>query len=156
MKRILYYFVIIISISTSAQPTFVGALQMSGSQNGGMIFKFEMPSGTTNSVHNFYNLAPHLPLTGITVGTDSWLYGELQYNGTDNAGAFYRIMQDGSAFTVLRNTQNASITRPYQHGDGYIYCTDGSDIIKYDPIGNSFQNFPSDDGVVARNLYIDN
>ena len=156
MKRILYFIFILTSINSSAQPNFVGALQYSAPENGGAIYKFQTLSGTFTNLHSFNNLAPHLPITGVTLGTDGWLYGELLYNGTDNKGAFYKINQDGSSFTVLRNLQDGSSTRPYQHTDGFIYFTDGSDIVQYDPIGGTFQNFHSDDGVVARNLYIDN
>ena len=119
MKKNLHFVTIFISLAASAQPTFIGALSSDGPQNGGSLFKLEMPASTTSVVYSFNNLAPHSPQSALTIGDDDWLYGTLRYNGSNSNGAFYRIKKDGSGFNILYQMSNflGQTTRPYYHTD---------------------------------------
>ncbi len=157
MKNIFYIVLLTITISANAQPTFIGALAADGPQNGGMIYKLEMPGATSTILHQFNNLFPHRPSSGVTAGDGNWLYGTLTYNGTDNQGGLFRIRRDGTGFTVLHEMSASfgSPTRPYFHTDGKIYFCDGNDLMQYDPATGNIASISSVSSIISRNLHID-
>ena len=157
MKNIFYIGFLFISISVTAQPTFIGALAVDGPQNGGIVYKLEMPGATSSILHQFNNLFPHRPSSGVTAGDGNWLYGTLTYNGTNNLGGLFKIQRNGTGFTVLHEMSATfgSPTRPYFHTDGKIYFCDGNDLMQYDPATGNIVSISSVSSIVSRNLHID-
>jgi uncharacterized repeat protein (TIGR03803 family) len=140
-------------IVVNAQPKLVGALTYNGPQNGGAIFRADLPGFTPGIVHPFNNLSPHRPSAGIGAGNADWLYGFLTFNGTDNSGGLYKIKRDGTGFTMLYNLTGNSNTIPYYHTDGYIYFTDSYEIKKFNPADNTVTDVGS--GGYVKKLLID-
>ena len=157
MKNIFYAASLLFTLNANAQPNFIGALAVDGPQNGGIIYKLDMPGGTSTIVHQFNNLFPHKPETGLTGGDGNWLYGTLRYNGANNHGALFKIQRDGNGFTVLHEMQNVygPNTRPYFHTDGKIYFSDENELLQYDPATGNVIILGSVSSILTRNLLID-
>jgi uncharacterized repeat protein (TIGR03803 family) len=156
-KCLICLFALFVTIDSFAQPKLIGAMQYSGPQFGGAIFRADMPGTTPGIIHSFNNLAPHRPVGGVAAGDGNWLYGNLTYNGTNDRGAFYKIQRDGTSFTKLydyTNTYGANMI-PYFHTDDMIYFCDGSIIKKYDPANGTFTDLNISQFSPTRNLMID-
>jgi uncharacterized repeat protein (TIGR03803 family) len=153
MKKIILLSIFFAPVLTNAQPKLVGALTYNGSANGGAIFRTNVPAFTPGIIHSFNNLAPHRPSAGVCAGNDDWLYGFLNYNGTNNNGGLYKIKRDGTGFTMLYSLTGNSSTIPYYHTDGYIYFTDAYQIKKLNPADNTVTDVGS--GGYVKNLLID-
>jgi uncharacterized repeat protein (TIGR03803 family) len=139
-----------------AQPKLVGSLTYSGAREGGSVFRIDLPGSTPGVIHSFDNFAPHKPLGGVCAGDADWLYGAMQFTGTDNQGALYRIKQDGTAFTPLMNFNNPfGISLPYYHTDGKIYVSNEFKLKVFDPATNATSEYNYNAGIYVRNLLID-
>ena len=126
---------IFVSLSLQAQPQLVGSLQYGGPSNGGGIFRLNLPGTTPGVVHAFNNLNPHRPTGGVVAGDEDWLYGALNYNGTNSDGAAYRIRRDGTGYIKLFDFGSGAISRgtPFFHTDGKVYFNVGNSIKVFDP-----------------------
>jgi uncharacterized repeat protein (TIGR03803 family) len=145
---------LIISVQSLAQPQLVGTLQYLGPQNGGSIFRYNLPATTPGAIYSFNNLAPHRPIGGLALGNADWVYGVLTYNGTNESGLLYKIKRDGTGFTPLHTFSGNSNTTPYYHTDGFIYFIDLYVIKKLDPSDNSITDVFSG-GAFVKSLHID-
>ena len=89
-------FAVIIALQSFAQPQLVGTLQYLGPQEGGSIFRYNLPATTPGAIYSFNNLAPHRPIGGLALGDADWVYGVLSYNGVNGSGLLYKIKKDDS------------------------------------------------------------
>jgi uncharacterized repeat protein (TIGR03803 family) len=149
---IFYSFLVLANVST-AQPRLVGTLTYNGPQNGGIVFRNDLPSTAPSIIHAFNNLAPHGAMAGVVAGDSDWLYGVLNYNGATGNGGLYRIHRDGSGFTVLHNFAGNSQVIPTYHTDGLIYFTDDYQIKKFNPANNTVTDVGN--GGFVKSLLID-
>jgi uncharacterized repeat protein (TIGR03803 family) len=154
------YYTIIFCLSSlllthvsTAQPRLVGTLAYTGPQNGGIVFRNDLPSTTPSIIHAFNNLAPHGAMAGVVAGDNNWLYGILNYNGATGDGGLFRIQRDGSGFTLLYNFTGNSQVMPVYHTDGSIYFTDDYQIKKFNPANNSVTDVGN--GGFVKKLLID-
>jgi len=65
---------------------------------------------------------------GLLLGSDGKLYGTTYYGGSGSSGTVFKMNQDGTGFTVLKNfdgsnTGGASYAPLIQGGDGVLYGT---------------------------------
>src|SRR5690349_9317210 len=115
-KTLLAFISPLLFLFTQAQPKLAGTVAYHGSREGGTIFRYDQPSNTPGVIHTFDNFTPHRPMGGVCKGNGNWLYGVLQFNGTDNHGGLYKIQQDGTGFTVLYNMDGTmQEMKPYYH-----------------------------------------
>jgi len=148
---------IFVSLSLQAQPQLVGPLGYGGPQNGGGLFRLNLPGTTPGMIHLFNNLNPHRPTGGVCIGNEDWLYGMVTYNGTNNEGAAYRIRRDGTGYVKLFNFNNGSVAHgtPYYHIDGKVYFN-GENVIKvFDPATMGVTDLVPDGFSYTNNLWID-
>lgn len=148
---------IFISICLQAQPQLVGPLGYGGPQNGGGLFRLNLPGTTPGMVHLFNKLAPHRPTGGVVAGDDDWLYGTITYNGTNNDGAAYRIRRDGTGFIKLFDFGAGAIASgtPYYHTDGKVYFNADNAIKVFDPSTSGVTTLDPQGLVLNNNLWID-
>lgn len=148
---------IFISISLQAQPQLVGPLGYGGPQNGGGLFRLNLPGTTPGMVHLFNKLSPHRPTGGVVAGDDDWLYGSITYNGTNNEGAAYRIRRDGTGFIKLFDFGAGAISvgTPYYHTDGKVYFNAYNSIKVFDPSVTGVTTLDPQGLVLNNNLWID-
>lgn len=154
-KCFVHVLLLFIASYSFAQPKLVGTLAFDGPQNGGSVFRLNLPATTPGVIHSFNNLAPHRPTAGVCAGNDDWLYGILFFNGANNNGCLYRIRRDGSDFTVLYQLSSPGTGIPYYHTDGYIYFMDLYQLKKFDPSNNSVTDIPVNSAIVVKSLLID-
>ncbi len=148
---------LIVFYCSNAQPQLVGPLSSNGSLNGGGLFRLNMPGTSPGIIHQFNNLSPHYPSGGLCAANDDWLYGILNYNGTNSNGGLYKIRRDGTGFTMVHNLDHSGGTNtiPYLHDDGYIYFSNDFELKKTDTATNTTITLPLNAGILARNLVID-
>lgn len=143
----------VLPFSMAAQPRLAGPLSFNGVQEGGALFRYNLPGNTPGIIHSFNNLSPRQPVAGVCKGDGDWLYGILTYNGTSGNGAFYRIQSDGTGFAILQNLSGLPSGIPYYYTDGQIYFPDNSSIMKFNPATNSFTTVGGFS--LSKSLYID-
>jgi uncharacterized repeat protein (TIGR03803 family) len=129
-----------------------GMTEQGGSNNGGngTIFKIQ-PDGTNYSrIFNFSGLLTGGAPEGSLISDGMFLYGMTKYGGANDDGAIFKIMPDGTSFSVLYNFLD-STSGSYPRGSlvydgtflygvtlgggGYFY--DGT-IFKILPNGNGY------------------
>lgn len=157
MKKIILLPFLVSVIVAHAQPKLIGGLGYGGPQNGGSLFRVDVPGTSPGIIHSFDNTAPHLPKGGVVAGNADWMYGMINYTGTGNTGALYKIRSDGDDFTIVYTLTDPSgaFTIPYYHTDGNIYFNDGFTFKKLDPLTNIVTDLPLNGGVYQKNLLID-
>lgn len=145
------------SILLSAQPKLVGTLGFSGTQDGGAIFRYDLPGSSPGILHSFDNQSPHSPSAGVCKGDGAWLYGTTGQGGNNNAGTFYRIQQNGTGFTKLYDFATPSSFRsiPFFHTDDIVYFRDIATIRKYNTTNGTFSSISANAPIQSRNLHID-
>jgi|GEM_PF-3560863 len=133
--------------------------------NGGAVFKI-LPDGSGYSVlHRFaFGTEGDGPAFGLIQASDGALYGTARAGGVGNGGTVFRILPDGSGFTVLHSftggidgsTPSGRLT---QGSDGALYgmtraggVTDGGTVFKVLPDGSGYavlHSFTGDmDGII--------
>jgi uncharacterized repeat protein (TIGR03803 family) len=157
MKKIILLLFLLLTLGVYSQPKLVGALKYNGPQEGGSIFRLDLPGTAPGVVHTFNNLSPHRPAGNVSPGDADWLYGMLKFNGTNANGGLYRIKKDGSGFTMLDNISNPSGAdmTPYYHSDGKIYFNNESQLKKFDPTTSLVTTIAFNSFVYTKNLLID-
>jgi len=157
MKNLPICLLLFITVCANAQPQLVGTFARSGVTEGGTIFRLNLPATTPGIIHNFNNLAPHRPRGGVVAGNGNLLYGLLDYNGTDNNGAFYSINKDGTGFTKIYDVPGSYYLSniPFSHSDGRIYFSIGTEVLKYNPATSLFETLPLLRANINRQLTID-
>ena len=87
---------------------------------------------------------------GLLLGSDGKLYGTTYYGGSGSAGTVFKMNQDGTGFTVLKNfdastTGGASYAPLIQGGNGVLYGTtyvggtgNAGTVFKLNPDGSGF------------------
>jgi uncharacterized repeat protein (TIGR03803 family) len=157
VKKILPLLLCTASLYAQPQPKLIGTLGYHGTQNGGSVFRFDLPGTTPGIIHAFNNQAPHSPSGGVCKGDGIWLYGITGSGGTAGAGAFYRIQQNGTQFTKLYDFASPAGFRaiPFFHTDDVVYFRDGSAIRKYNTLNGTLTSIAGNSPVQSRNLYID-
>ena len=156
MKKILLV-LLAPAILTYAQPKLVNTLEYWGIKNGGAINRSNLPGSSPGIINAFDNLSPNYPYGGVCAGDGNWLYGITGMGGTNNAGAFYRIQQNGTQFTNLYNFFLPSNFQaiPFFHTDGMVYFRDISTIRKYNTVNGNLSSISANAPIQSRNFCID-
>lgn len=157
MKKKILPLLLVLPVLLYAQPRLTGTLGHSGSKGGGSIFRYDLPATTPGIVNAFDNLTPHNPSGGVSAGDGTWLYGITGGGGINNAGALYRIQQNGTMFTKLYDFASAAgYSRiPYYHTDGIVYFSDINVLRKYNTADGSITDIPAFSIIQSKNLHID-
>lgn len=158
MKNLPICLLLLMTVCANAQPKLVGTLSNSGPEQGGIVFRNNLPGTSPGTIHTFNHLAPHQTLGGVIAGDADWLYGMLSYNGTNQDGAFYKIRRDGSDFTKIYDavTPFYLSSIPFYHTDGLVYFSTGTEVIKYNPATSAITTIPLSIGAsVTRSMTID-
>jgi uncharacterized repeat protein (TIGR03803 family) len=157
MKNLPIYVLLLVTMCAQAQPQLVTTFSMGGTKDGGAVNRTNLPGTSPGVIHTFDNLIPHRPTGGVIYGNGNWLYGFLQYNGTNRDGALYKIRDDGSLFTKLYEASFpfylSSI--PYYHTDGIVYFSTGTEVKKYDPVTNLITEISLNSSAMSRTMTID-
>lgn len=150
-----------IGLISYTQPKIVGTLTNNGPEYGGTIVRMNLPATTPGVIYSFDHRAPHRPVTGVIAGDGNWLYGLLNYNGTNDLGCFYKIQRNGSGFTRLYDLTTLSVgglyatPTPYYHTDGNIYFADGNFIKQFDPLTSAINDIDIVNQIFGRSIHID-
>lgn len=161
MRKMVFFPPLLFTVIAYTQPKLIGTLSRTGTQNGGAIFRSDLPGSAPGIIHSFNHLSPHRPNGGLCAGDADWLYGNLIYNGSNGNGALYKILRDGTSFTKLYDYDNPPTTAdyllpvPYYHTDGNIYFSNGPQLKKMDPATGIVSDLPGVAPVYTRNLAID-
>lgn len=157
MKKIILPLLLLLPAVFYAQPKITGVLGHAGAKGGGSVFRFDIPTTSPGIISAFDNQAPHNPSGGVTAGDGTWLYGTTSNGGSNNAGAFYRIQQNGTLFTKLYDLTSGNGYRavPYYHTDGIVYFNDNSFIRKYNTADGSSTSISAFSSIQSRNIHID-
>ena len=122
----------------------------SGSQ--GTVFKLK-PDGTNFAViKSFQCIEGCVPLAGLISLPDGFLYGTTSQGGATNSGTVFKLLPDGSNFSVIKSFQCnvagdgcAPAARLIQLADGFLYGTTraggangGGAVYKLRPDGTGF------------------
>jgi uncharacterized repeat protein (TIGR03803 family) len=157
MKNLPIYLLLLMATGAQAQPQLVTTFSLGGTKEGGALHRMNLPGTSPGVIHTFDNFTPHRPTGGVVYGNANWLYGFLQYNGTNRDGALYKIRDDGSLFTKLYDASSpfylSSI--PYYHTDGLVYFSTGSEVKKYDPSTNLITDIGLHNFGASRTMTID-
>lgn len=119
--------------TNSYYPTSYGALTTDGTWfygtcaqgptttggTGGLVFKIK-PDGEFAPVKRFVTATEHEPQSSLYFD-GTYLYGTTYNSGSNSSGTIYKVMPDGSNYTILR-----AFTSADQNGQ-YLYCTPVSD-----------------------------
>jgi uncharacterized repeat protein (TIGR03803 family) len=118
--------------TNSYYPTSYGALTTDGTWfygtvaqgpatggTGGLLFKIK-PDGEFAAIHRFETTTEREPQSSLYFD-GTYLYGTTYNSGSNNSGTIYKVMPDGSNYTILR-----AFTSADQNGQ-YLYCTPVSD-----------------------------
>ncbi len=158
MKNLPICLLLLISVCANAQPQLIGTMAYSGPEQGGTIFRDNLPATSPTTLHVFNHLAPRQARGGVIAGDADWLYGILAFNGTNQDGAFYKIKRDGTSFTKIYDVVNPFYVNaiPYYHTDGLVYFSTGTEVQKYDPATSLITTVPLSIGApVMRTMSID-
>jgi len=126
-----------------------GMTPLGGTVNGGTLFKI-MPNGTGYVKLLDFTAAPvgNLP-SGALISDGTFLYGMTTYGGTNNIGAVFKIMPDGTGYTNILDFAGATNGRNPHYGslfyDGtFLYgMTEAGGIYDY---GTVFKIMPDGTG----------
>jgi uncharacterized repeat protein (TIGR03803 family) len=144
-----------------SQPKIVSTLTNNGPKYGGSIMRVNLPSTAPGVIYSFDHTAPHRPVCGVTAGDGNWLYGLLNYNGTNDLGALYKIQRNGTGFTKLYDFTSVAFgglyttPAPYYHTDGNVYFSDGNNIKQFEPLTSTITDIPIVNPIFGRSLHID-
>ncbi|NOS93300.1 MAG: T9SS type A sorting domain-containing protein [Cyclobacteriaceae bacterium] len=130
-----------------------GTTSGGGSLGYGVIFRINSDGSNFNVIFNLGGNYGGNPIGGLLQSSDGYLYGTTSIGGANDLGVIYRILPDGSDFSVLHNFNAAngakSSSNLVEGGDGYLYGTtdvgginnsgvvfkirkDGTDYTKFD------------------------
>jgi uncharacterized repeat protein (TIGR03803 family) len=145
------------AVSAYTQPKLAGTLSYSGLNEGGSLFKLDMPGVSPGITHFFNNTSPHQPAGGLTAGDADWLYGMVTYASPGTSGGLYRIKRDASGFTLLHTLTNiaGAGTVPYYHTDGNIYFSNEYQVKKLDPVTLAVTDINLPAAIYMKDLLID-
>ncbi|NUO02337.1 MAG: T9SS type A sorting domain-containing protein, partial [Saprospiraceae bacterium] len=87
-----------------------GTTELGGNYNSGTLFRIQTNGMGFQVLHHFDYTNGGQPRSGLTLGGDGYLYGTTFYGGygttffgsNSDHGIVYRILQDGTAFEVIR------------------------------------------------------
>jgi uncharacterized repeat protein (TIGR03803 family) len=80
-----------------------GTTQFGGSNNVGVIFRVEANGTGYTNLHHFSTTGDgRVPRAGLFSGGDGFLYGCTYQGGTSGRGVVFRIREDGSGYSLLR------------------------------------------------------
>lgn len=105
-----------------------GTTYLGGEGKVGSIFKLGL-DGTFTQLHEFAKNGSQgrYPYTGLTQGSDGYLYGTTITGGASKKGVVFRIATDGTDFSVLHNFGGSDGDSPEGQllalSDGYLYGT---------------------------------
>ena len=98
-----------------------------GNGNVGVVFKVNEDGSGFTKVHDFDYATGSFPYAGLTLGPDGALYGTTPYGGMWGQGVVFRIAEDGSTFTKLRDFEYSQGAYPFggllAGSDGALYGT---------------------------------
>jgi|GEM_PF-1518619 len=126
-----------------------GTTQQGGEFGRGTIFKIR-PDGTDFSViKTFENSNGAIPFGKLIHVSNGFLYGTTSQGGGGNTGTIFRLLPDGSSYSVINSFQCAAGCFPVagviQLTDGFLYGTlagggvgSGGGVFKIQPDGSSF------------------
>jgi uncharacterized repeat protein (TIGR03803 family) len=135
-----------------------GTTFLGGTNGGGTIYKIHRDGNTFQKLHDCLLSTGALPDAPLMQGTDGWLYGTMDYGGTNTGGTLFKLDTNGGSFAVLYNFAHGNVTTPpyfyhsgvYQGSDGFLYGTgllEGSNavgsVFKLDTNGNNFLDLHS-------------
>ncbi len=108
-----------------------GTTYQGGSNNSGTVFKLNK-DGTDYSVLHRFSLTGGdgwAPQAGLVEGSDRALYGTTYSGGSNNSGTVFKLNEDGTDYSVLRNFSGAGGDGRYPYAglvegnDGALYGT---------------------------------
>jgi uncharacterized repeat protein (TIGR03803 family) len=119
---------------------------LAGSMSMGMIFKINTNGSGATTVFNFDGTTTGAAPQEIMKGADGFLYGGCVVRGANGIGTLYKVMPDGTQFTVLHNFTGADGSEPrgrlLQVSNGYLFgvaafsgAEDGGTLFRIKPDG---------------------
>ena len=154
-----------------------GTTSRGGETGSGTIFRVRVDGTGFDVLHTFPELGASgttaatnsdgaVPLAGLTIDDDGWLYGVASAGGLDGNGTLFRIRVDGTGFLVLHHFDGDEGSQPSGElllaTDGRLYGTTASGgqnasgtatlfgtVFRVDRDGNGFEilhNFAGSDG----------
>lgn len=102
------------SMAQAEDGNIYGTLTVGGSAaNDGTIYKIT-PSGTFTTLYVFSGATDGSgPYSGLTLGTDGWLYGATTHGGTDGYGTVFKVPSTGGTPTTLHSFSAAELGGAY-------------------------------------------
>ena len=108
-----------------------GTTYFGGSSNLGTVFKLSQDGSGFTVIHSFKGGTAEgtSPYAGLIQGLDGQLYGTTTFGGATNIGTVFKLMTDGSEYSVLHSFagSGAAGAQPYaallQGADGALYGT---------------------------------
>ncbi len=86
-----------------------GAAITGGANNGGTVFKTNTNGSNFTVLKSFTSSAEGSnPAVGLVQGSTGVLYGQTERGGSNGAGTIFRLLPNGTDFTVLRNLDETS------------------------------------------------
>jgi uncharacterized repeat protein (TIGR03803 family) len=90
-------------LTEGADGAFYGTAEAGGAFDAGTVFRVAADGSSFSVLHDFDGTQGRTPRTGLLLGVDGVLYGTTWAGGSVGAGTVFRIMADGSSFSVLHN-----------------------------------------------------
>lgn len=113
----------------AADGTFYGTTYQGGAFGLGTIFKVSGDGSSHSLIHSFDFRDGVNPYAGLVRGSDGALYGTTLQGGPSRIGTIFRVLTDGSSFSVLHafargSSDGANPSAPLMQGsDGAFYGT---------------------------------
>jgi uncharacterized repeat protein (TIGR03803 family) len=111
----------------STDGNFYGTASIGGTNGGGVVYKLTA-AGVYTVLHNFNNVDRSLgltPTTGVTQGSDGFLYGVTSIGGAHLSGIIFKVKTDGTGFADLEDFDGSHGSGPLSmvllHTNGKIY-----------------------------------
>jgi len=102
------------SMAQAEDGNLYGTLVVGGSaSNDGTIYKIT-PSGTFTTLYAFSGATDgSAPYSGLTLGTDGWLYGATTHGGSNGYGTVFKIPSTGGTPTTLHSFSSTELGGAY-------------------------------------------
>ena len=123
-----------------------GTTSAGGQDSGGTIYALNTDGSGFSFLRQLTNAIGGAPLSGMTLGSDGYLYGTTFDGGASNSGTIFRIGQDGGGFAIVTNLafgQGCAAT-VMEATDGNLYGT--TQLGGYSSDGTIFKLAKSGDG----------
>ena len=103
-----------------------GMTQAGGANNVGVVYSFDLSTGTYNLLHSFDGTQGSGPLSGLVQASNGFIYGMTPYGGSFGYGILFGINPATGAFTDLldfNGTNGASPTRSLTQSGNLLFGT---------------------------------